>query len=229
MQMTQLVVDNIISVLGGTSLVVVGLSSWLGTLWSKRILNHEKLKMDKELQQIKDDNQAKLKSMEQDLLVELQKRDHYHQISKSTYEMNFDRKVKVYTDLLSLNQDFSRFKNESPMADEPESTEVYYKYFDRCKTLLESEKLYISSHLAKLYDNWYSTALPYLKKARVDGNAVHGLAYTNEENQDNIHEAQEPARYELVCETFKEMQAIFDQIEIDVASIRRIIELPMKE
>ncbi|GHY31351.1 hypothetical protein VCSRO22_3630 [Vibrio cholerae] len=67
MQMSQLVIENIVSVLGGASVVVIGLSSWLGSLWSKRILNQEKLRMDKELQQLKDSNLANLKSMEREL------------------------------------------------------------------------------------------------------------------------------------------------------------------
>ncbi len=229
MQMSQLVIENIVSVLGGASVVVIGLSSWLGSLWSKRILNQEKLRMDKELQQLKDSNLANLKSMERELQVELQKRDHYHQISKSTYEMNFERKVKVYTELLLLNQKFFRFMNESPLADEPECTETYYGYFEQCKTLIEKEKLYVSSKLAERYELWYQKALPYFKQAGLDGYAVHGFAHTDEENKQNIYDAQEPARYDLVCETFKEMQAIFEQVEIDVASIRRIIELPMQE
>ncbi|HCG7969488.1 TPA: hypothetical protein NJ499_004693 [Vibrio parahaemolyticus] len=181
----------------------------------------------KKLQAYKSESQNKLKSMEHEFSIEIQKKDHYHQISKSTYEMIFNKKVSVYTELLGLKQEYSKFKNENPLADDAEECiEIYYNYFIKCKLLIEKEKLYVSNDLACLYDLWYNDAVQYFKLAGVHGFAVHGQAYTERENEMNIYDAQEPARWELVQNTFSKMESIFDQIEFDVKVIRKIIELP---
>ncbi|MGF1850530.1 hypothetical protein L4C44_01395 [Vibrio satsumensis] len=202
--------------LGGGA-AILALCTLLWQFWSAR-----------NLQKYKNESQSSLKALEHEFSVEMQKRDHSHQISKSTYEMNFDRKVSVYTELLKLKQDYSKFKNENPLADdELESPDIFYNYFIQCKVIIEREKLYISDDLASLYDSWYSVAVKYFKKAGIEGIAVHGLAYTNEENEMNIYDAQQESRWELVHETFPLMDSVFDQIEYDVKIIRKIIEIPI--
>jgi len=44
---------KLIASLGGAGAIIVGLSRWLGRLWSKRIIQLEKSKLDDELERTK--------------------------------------------------------------------------------------------------------------------------------------------------------------------------------
>ena len=96
MNFTQLVIENIIAVLGGGTLLITALSSWLGSLWSKRILMNEKTELE-----------LKIKEIEQSLKIEALRHDYQFQLSKSTYEMIFNKKINAYSELLSLKNKFT--------------------------------------------------------------------------------------------------------------------------
>ena len=113
MSATQFFLDHIISVLGGAGVVVTSLSAYLGKLLADRSLMREKASLTRDLQSQKDKHSLEIKVLEHDLQLELSKKDQFNQISKSTYENLFNRKISVYSDLLKLKTDYDKFVNES--------------------------------------------------------------------------------------------------------------------
>lgn len=226
MSASQFVVDNIISVLGGTGVVVTGLSTYLGKLLADRSLMREKASLDRELQYVKNTHTKELKLIEKELKLELSKKDQFHQISKSTYEKIFETKIYLYTGLLDLKVKFYAFCNESHVTEVDDQTYDFYNLFSECRRSIESNKLYISEELSKKFDSWRDKAAPYLKEANLEGYRAHEWAPGSPDDYQNIIDAQSPVHAKMIMETMSEMEAIFEQVDIDVAKIRHKIDNP---
>jgi len=77
----------ILTSVGGASIIILGLSSWLGKVWANRILEKDRLKYNSELEKIKSN-----------LEIESQK----HQL---VFSMYFEGQFKLYNDLwLALSE-----------------------------------------------------------------------------------------------------------------------------
>lgn len=77
----------IITSIGGAGLIIVALSSWLGNVWAKRILEKDKLKYQLELENVK--NQLQSEAQKQQLV----------------FSLYFEGQFKIYNDLwLSLSE-----------------------------------------------------------------------------------------------------------------------------
>lgn len=77
----------ILTSVGGASLLIVGLSSWLGKVWANRILEKDRLKYNSELEKIK--SQLQIENQKQQLM----------------FSMYFEGQFKLYNDLwLALSE-----------------------------------------------------------------------------------------------------------------------------
>jgi hypothetical protein len=226
---TEFVTNNIIEVLGGASLLITSLSAYLGKLLAGKSLEREKGFIAKNLQLQKEAHSLEMKNIENKLQLEMVKQDQFHQISKTTFEKIFETKIDIYTNLLTLKIYFNKFYKESHDLEvgEDDPTDHFYSLFMKCREMLESNKLYISSELSNKYDQWHTKALPYLKQANVEGYHAHGMAYTERENWENVWEAQAPIFSKMIGESFTEMLGIFEQIDRDIALIRENINSPI--
>lgn len=222
MSALEFVTNNLIEVLGGAGVLITGLSTFLGKHWAGKSLEREKGIIAKDLQVQKESHSLYMKEIESRLQLEMVKRDQFHQISKTTFEKIFETKIEIYTNLFNLKIDFNKFYKESHDLEVgvEDPTDHFYSLFMRCREMLESNKLYISPELSNKYDEWHDKALPYLKEANIEGYHAHGMAYTEQENWQNIWEAQAPIFSKMITETFTEMLEIFKQLDSDIALIR---------
>ena len=211
--------------------VIVGGSAWLGKYWSSQLIEKVKSKSARDIESLRADYQKEIRVLDEKFKLEVLKFENHLQVSKSTCEIIFDKKVEVYGSLMALRNKYYRYKNESVMVqDDPlDAIETFYTCFMECKSILEDNSLYISEALSSLYDEWMDIAIKHFKQESVDGHEVHGMAYTDEENQQNIHDAQFSARNALVNDTQDLMEQIFNQINDDIRKIRCLVTLPLEE
>jgi hypothetical protein len=201
---TQVVLEHIIATIGSASLIVTGLSAYIGKRISDRSNIFQKAAFDKDIQSIKHEHASSMLLIEKEIQVELAKKDRFHQISKGTFENALEGGI------------------EDP-------TDEFYSLFMRCRESLESNKLYISDELSNKYDQWHKKAAPFLKQANIEGFHAHGLAHTENKNNQNVWEAEAPILSEMIHATMEEMKSIFSQVDKDIILIRSNINAPMRQ
>lgn len=226
MSASQYVIENILGVLGGAGVLITGLSTFLGKLWSDKSLLREKARLTSELKEIENRHSMAIQLLEKELQLELIKKDQFHQISKTTYEKLFDKKIKIYSDLLQLKTDYDRFKNESGTFEYIDPTEDFLSHFKLFKEKIEENRLYISNEISDRFDEWYKQAAPYFQ--RIEEVAISAYAEPKfiagvESSPEGIWEDQEPIIRELISDTFEKMSLVISQIETDVKEIKRNI------
>ncbi|MUL04314.1 hypothetical protein GNP89_19305 [Aliivibrio fischeri] len=228
MSATQFVLDHIISVLGGAGVVVTSLSAYLGKLLADRSLMREKASLTRDLQSQKDKHSLEIKLLERELQLELSKKDQFHQISKSTYENLFNRKISVYSDLLKLKTDYDKFVNESGSFEYIDPTTDFLSHFNLFKAKIEDNRLYISNELSTVFDDWYKEAAPYFQRIEEEEVSYYASSSMHEGRDVDpqlIWERQEPIIRELVSQTIFKMTDVIKQIDKDVSEIRTSMAL----
>lgn len=231
MSVTQVVLEHIIATIGSASLIVTGLSAYIGKRISDRSNIFQKAAFDKDIQSIKHEHASSMLLIEKEIQVELAKKDRFHQISKGTFEKIFESKIEIYTNLIKLKIDFFKFLDEDYALEVgiEDPTDEFYSLFMRCRESLESNKLYISDELSNKYDQWHKKAAPFLKQANIEGFHAHGLAHTENKNNQNVWEAEAPILSEMIHATMEEMKSIFSQVDKDIILIRSNINAPMRQ
>lgn len=227
--MIDIILKHIPETLTLGSMIIIGVSAWLGRFLSSSLIEKEKSNSAQNLADLRSDYQKDIRTLDEKVTLQVLKFENNLQVSKSTYEIIFDKKVAVYDSLTTLRDQYYRYKHEDAIKEEhpSDAVETYYTYFINCKSILEGNSLYISEELSLRYDQWMEQAVTHLKKASADGAEVNGKAYTDDENQQNIHDAQFPARNELVNNTQESMEKIFDQIKEDLRKIRLLVSSPL--
>ncbi|UQA50956.1 hypothetical protein [Vibrio sp. ED002] len=180
-------------------------------------------KSAKSLQILKEDGQKRLKKVENKLDQERVQREYQHQISKSTYEMIFERRISVYEELQSLKNKHYKYINESPLAKTEDVIETSYTHFIECRRIIENNKLLISEDLSVLYEEWYELALPYFVKMGEDGFEAHYSSHDDARRAQDVYDAQFSSRNAIVDNTADKMDLVFVQVENDIRNIRRAI------
>jgi hypothetical protein len=223
--LSQYVIEHILSVLGGAGLVITALSAYLGKLLSNRSLMREKNRLETSLLELKSRHALELSNLGRELKLEILKKDQFHQISKQTFELIFEKKIEIYNSLLNFKVEFLKLTNESHVVEVEDPTPEYHSLFMKCRKIIELNKLYISEALSVSYDAWYIKAAPYLKRANVNGYTVYECS--DPEDWSAVWEAQQPAFSEMTENTIDEMKEMLSQIEKDISLLRANIEAPM--
>lgn len=153
-------------------------------------------------------------------------------ISQPALEKIFSKKIEVYTELSKIKNEFVRYKNEShelAVLDDLENiTDRFNDYFERCRNIIEINKLYVSSELSKKYDEWYQRAYPYYQESEIDGYEVYSSSWGKAEDAVNAHFASLSALSKMIEKTMPQMEAIFAQVDHDIAQIRSYVDLAIK-
>jgi hypothetical protein len=219
---SQFVIDNIISVLGGAGVVVTVLTTYLGKLLADKSLLREKKAIETALQNAQNQHQTSIKLLEKELQLELVRKDQFHQISKSTFENIFNRKIDVYSNLLNIKADYDKFYYENGSFDFIDPTYEFLSHFKHFRKNIEENRLYISNDLSERYDAWYLEAAPYFRRLEeIEFNIQAHAGGTPEiEVDQDIWAEQEPVTQDLVNNTIDTMGLVIKQIEIDVKKIR---------
>ncbi|WP_157091339.1 hypothetical protein [Paenibacillus antarcticus] len=109
------VITGIITSIGGVSLVIIGLSSWLGKIWANRILEKDRLNYNEKLEKIKSEYLTDLeeKKGEIDKAKTLFSRYSEHQFSLYTelYRSLYD--LKIAADKLWEIADYNKLRDFS--------------------------------------------------------------------------------------------------------------------
>jgi len=219
---SQFVIDNIIPVLGGTGFVVTGLTTYLGKLLADKSLLREKTVLETALQNAQNEHQTSIKLLEKELQLELLKKDQFHQISKSTFENIFNKKIDVYSNLLKIKTDYDKFRYEDGSFDFIDPNYEFLSHFKLFRKNIEENRLYISNDLSEKYDDWYLEAAPYFRKIEEVEFNIQANAGGTEDSEvyHDIWEKQEPIIHDLVKNTIENMGLVIKQIECDVKTIR---------
>ncbi|MFV8458887.1 hypothetical protein ACNO5M_27810, partial [Vibrio owensii] len=225
---TQFVLDNIITVLGGAGVIVTSLSSYLGKLLADRSLMREKASLEKDLQSQKDNHSLEIKLLERELQLELSKKDQFHQISKSTYENLFNKKIEVYSELIKLKTDYEIFSNESGSFEYIDPTSDFLTHFNSFKKNIEENRLYITNELSDVFDDWYKQASSYfqrIEEVEISLYASNTFPRSEAVEPESIWLEQEPIIRKLISDTMPKMMLVLKQIDKDVSDIRGTMTL----
>ncbi len=90
--------------MSGTAVIVFALSSWLGKIWSERILNEHKAKLEKEIEEVKKKHIAEIETFKS----EMEKvRNDYHRFSNRKFEIIDE----TWSAMLDITDELKIYKN----------------------------------------------------------------------------------------------------------------------
>jgi hypothetical protein len=154
MQPTLDLVWKVVSVLGGTSLIVFGMAAWLGKIWATRILEKDRQKYREELQRLTSTYEAANKSVQ----AELDKRSHVYRVQ---FETEFKALSEIWGKITDLRSDMAGIRPaiDSPLADGEDAIGRYRRRLERFgQTLAEFKVLvfkYAPFYPEEIYDRMY--------------------------------------------------------------------------
>jgi len=204
-------VGAVIVSIGGASVIIFALSSWLGKVWANRIMQNEKQAFKKSFEAMKEDFQR-----------ETTKREMFHQISQKCYEGLFSKKVETYTSLIKQKTEYSKTIHQDEtfeLHDYP--PRVYHNYFIGVQKIIDANRLYISNELSAAFDTLYFKISPYIRASGIL------KAYGEESNQhwEDIAANQDEKLTEMISKTSNELDAFNKQIDNDVDELRKWIDV----
>lgn len=138
---------EILQLVGGASVAILGLSAWLGKLWSKRIIQNEKLKLDKELEIAKTINAATLEVTKASLTEQAKLFEHrLNTISQKRFDAiaeNYELLADLWLECRWAIQPDELGRDKPPEKDRVIQTasalDKYFKDFERKKLYLSEE------------------------------------------------------------------------------------------
>jgi len=188
-----------------------------GVIGYKFIGSYLKSKLDERVTRLEHDFQEALAHI-----------NSYHAISKATLEKAFQKKIEVYEQLLEKVNNRSRFINENPIHDEPDSEEQHLSYFLSVIRIIENNRLYITSDLASKHEAWYQAARQYIKASNDSEHEAWQQSYGTDEDRAAAYYAGLPDMLTMMEQTKTEFECLLKCIDQDIRQIRYSLEQPMK-
>jgi hypothetical protein len=242
------IVEILLSPFGGVTITLVALSSFLGHIISKRIINNElslqKLKLEtykqesaKDLQHLKDihskdmqilqqEHSTNLEKLQSKLKSDFLKFETYRTISQSKYQELFAERISVYGNLIKLKSEIDNNKIENAefieIHDDPST---FIQAIKKMNDATQKSPMVISNELADLSNKLYEKSNQVFSDARVES----FYAEMNSQNDQYPHEAIMEAENEALLKMFSECGEIynewFKQFNLDIAKIRNVLDL----
>lgn len=223
---------QILSSLGGTVLIMMAFSSFLGKIWLDRITKQNSLIVDKDLAEFKNQHTKDLeglKSLYNSELEEIKQKNieiqidkqNFHQISNSFYQNFFEKRVNVYLKLLEMKNKYIMEMSESLMTDSHDAQpSVAFSIYKEMRLLINVEQFYISTELDNLFLILRNNSSSFLK----DEEMIHATSF---DGQDPEHEMEkyDEVYYKFLTQNSEEIKAVFDQIDKDIDLLRKRAEL----
>lgn len=151
------VIGAVIAGLGGSSLIILGLSNWLGKVWANRIFEKEKIKYEKDLEDYKKEinvEMQKLKTLDEKALY----------ITKIQYEKEFEIYLNIWKALVECVR---ATKNLYPIYEEAPTKEDELEEFNKNKYSIYAKAynsfLEITTSFAPFYQEDFYTDLYELR------------------------------------------------------------------
>lgn len=223
---------QILGSLGGGALIIMAFSNFLGKVWLDRITKKNSLLVDKDLAAFKDQHTKELEMLKSSYNSELENikqknieiqidKNNFHQISNTFYQSFFESRVKVYLDLLEIKNKYITEIEEDVTTDFHEAhAHVAFSIYKQMRELINKEQFYISNDLDNLFTSLRKKASNYLKSEdMVDMNSFDESNYEwKEAEYDKVY-------YAFFKENSKLLNDVFDQINTDIALLRKRSEL----
>ena len=172
--------------------------------------------------------QESLKRVEAEFQLELLKKDQLHQISKPTFEAIFNKKIELYSELLSICIGIRQYLDEGDYSGKDDRERELFYFQCKIKTLIGSHRLYVSNDLFAKYSIWHYRCLPHLKDINWVDYARESPKYPGSIMDDvGVYIHQSPLIEKLVNSTHDSFLEVISQIEKDIDLLRNSIDLPI--
>lgn len=223
---------QILGSLGGGALIIMGFSSFLSKIWLDRITKQNSLLVDKDLAAFKNQHIQDLEGLkslynseledikQKNIEIQIDKQN-FHQISNSFYQIFFEKRVEVYLKLLRMKNKYIMEMNESLLTDFHEGQpSVAFSIYKEMRLLINAEQFYISTELDKLFLMLRNKSSSFLK----DEEMVDATSFDGQDHEQKIEQYEE-VYYRFLIQNAEEINAVFDQIDKDIALLRKRAEL----
>lgn len=223
---------QILGSLGGGALIIMVFSSFLSKIWLDRITKQNSLLVDKDLAAFKNQHIQDLEGLkslynseledikQKNIEIQIDKQN-FHQISNSFYQIFFEKRVEVYLKLLRMKNKYIMEMNESLLTDFHEGQpSVAFSIYKEMRLLINAEQFYISTELDKLFLMLRNKSSSFLK----DEEMVDATSFDGQDHEQKIEQYEE-VYYRFLIQNAEEINAVFDQIDKDIALLRKRAEL----
>jgi hypothetical protein len=213
---------DVLTKIGGATVVIGGLAALLGKLWLDRQAKTLTAKFDADMEQLKSSNVKALEDFRASAAFALKEREFFSELSSDFYKGFFAKRVEVYQELLRLANDYIVQMDEDFLAEELEAHGERhvrsYKVFRAC--ILENQ-IYVSNGLEKAFRELRAAISPILLRADRDEAWVHGL---NGDLEDVLNARRDHEQNALRL-THDLMTKMLDQLTRDVSKMRSRIDM----
>lgn len=216
------IITSIIGSIGGATIIVRALVKWLGQVWADQIAKKTIAKFDQELEELKAKNSLAIENFKRQSDANLKNLEQFGTISSKNYQNFFENRISTYLNLLKFKNEYISQKHEDAVTEMTESWgDAYYTSYINLRNIIIKRQLYISNELELSFHNLRLEAAPYTKEA--DLAEQHALVagkhpMVADEQRSSAHE-------KLAINTQALMNAVIQQINIDVSKLRARIEL----
>ncbi|MCG9665822.1 hypothetical protein L1D26_22490 [Vibrio mediterranei] len=215
-------VSSVLASFGGATVIVGSLSHFLGGVWARRIAAQTVAKFEMELETTKAANKLALDAFKIKSEENLKERDQYNGISFDVYQGFIENRVKTYTNLLSIVNEYISKMHEDIRVEESESWgDAYYSIYVSLRDEITKNQLYISNELEVTFHRFRLKSAKYVKEADLEEvHAIMNGAHQQEADEQKCHVYDKFAR-----ETQNEMISVITAIKSDVSKLRSRIEI----
>ncbi len=196
-------ISPLLAGVGGASIIILGLFSWLGKVWATRLMDKERLENQKKFEEIKRENTIELEEIKSKInssehIFKLGAEHKYEQRKKikeviSKYKIRLlDSAESLNHRMWNFNENYKKMWHTHKM--EGNEEEKYYLYsfvyrilvfFSWCNNT-EKEMIYLDSTVAGERDLEFVKFLKVLPQVMCDTILFDGLEYNNSHSTDHF-------------------------------------------
>ncbi|WP_299003712.1 hypothetical protein [uncultured Shewanella sp.] len=242
-------INQILLPFGGVSAVLIALAAFLGNVNTKRIINGDlakhkmeleafKARSNVELQALKDnhakdlelvrlEHASKMDEVQSQFKTEFLKYEAYASISKEKYQDLFERRISVYSELLSLKReiDDSIVENAEMLEIHDDDPSHFTNAVAKISKASQENLMLISNELATLSNKLNSRSSQVFRSAKVTAFFANMHSYeTDSPNYEAIMDAEDSELRNMFSECGDLYESWFKQLEKDVSKIRAILD-----
>lgn len=201
--------------------IVVGLSKWLGEIWSNRILENEKQENRKEIEKIKQDFQNQIECIKQDFQKEFSKMDKLNEkaiyISKTQYDKEFEIYQEIWSKLQACIKSMGNLYGGlgSDLSHASKRKEVFDKAFNEYSDALDKFSPFYKKEIGEKFEE-------IRKKCRRRGHLYQIYAIDVKENETFKSDRN-------LKMTKDEMDEFYKTIPNNIAALKKEISADIRE
>ncbi|MGY3886979.1 hypothetical protein [Aeromonas aquatica] len=213
---------SILASLGGASVIIAGFAHFLGKIWTDRIAEQTTAKYSQELEILKSKHNFSIENFKKRAESEMKDREQFSGISIEVYQNFFKSRIQTYSELLKIKNEYFTGMNEDFLIELTEEWgHVYITTYNKLKTIIMNDQLYISNDLELKFIKLRSDVAEYIKEADLAKGNSMGAGMSEAEANEEIS----PILDRLAKNTHHLMNEAMQQIESDVRKLRSRIEI----